>query len=49
MSADFLNIFSSAEEICFQKRNRTEKTEDIVDPDSYRDAILRVLGCYGQV
>jgi hypothetical protein len=41
MAADFLNIFSLAKEICFQKRNRTEKTEDIVDIC----AILRVLAC----
>jgi hypothetical protein len=48
MSAYFLNIFSPAKETCFPKLNRTEKTEDIVDPDSYRDAILRVLGCWAQ-
>ncbi len=44
MSADFSNIFSPAKEICFQKRNRTEITGDIVDSDCYQDAILRGLG-----
>ena len=33
MSVVFLNFFSPADEICIQERNRTEKTEDIVDPD----------------
>ncbi len=44
MSADFLNIISPAKEICFQKRNRSEFTEDIVDVCG----ILRGLGGYGQ-
>jgi hypothetical protein len=48
MSADFINIFSPAIEICFQKPNRAKKTLVIVDPDTYRDAILRVLGCCAQ-
>ncbi len=42
MSAEIFNIFLPADEICFQKQNRTEKTEDIADIC----AILRVLGCY---
>ncbi len=42
MSADFSNIISPAKEICFQKRNRTEKTGDIVDPDGNLEAILQV-------
>jgi len=31
MSAEIFNIFSPAKEISFQKQNRTEKSEDIVD------------------
>ncbi len=44
MSALFSNCFSLFKEICFKKGNGN--VEDIVDPDTYRDAILRVMECW---